>query len=413
MLDDLEGRRTGERIQVLRERKGLTRPVLAGLVGMSASWLKGIERGSRLPPRLPMLVKLAEALDVGDVVILAGSDMNLTNGTSIPLVSFARIPHAAVPAIRDAVRAPMIRVPDTHVDVQMLGGRVADAWALWHSSPTHRDDVGRILPTLVGDARTVARTAQGPDRRHANGLLVDVYALVQHELVWASEPELVWVVADRCMTAAHEADDPLALAGGAWTLAMVERSIGDDDSALGLVEDAADLLRPRLEDEGDRFQSMYGALLLHAATTCARAGREGDALRYLDEAGGVAGRLSAKYHHPWTQFGASNVAVHEVSIRADLSKSGTAREQAQRIDPDTIPSRERRARLMVEIARTYHQHRDHSATLAWLQRAYGISHDSVHYSPGAREMVSTIVDHGGPLIDRDARTFGQVLGLPV
>ncbi len=59
--DDLAGKRTGERIQILRERKGLSRPVLAGLVGMSASWLKGIERGTRLPPRLPLLVKLAEA----------------------------------------------------------------------------------------------------------------------------------------------------------------------------------------------------------------------------------------------------------------------------------------------------------------------------------------------------------------
>src|ERR1022692_3221045 len=52
---DLAGKRTGERIQILRERKGLSRPVLAGLVGMSASWLKGIEQGRRLPPRLPVL----------------------------------------------------------------------------------------------------------------------------------------------------------------------------------------------------------------------------------------------------------------------------------------------------------------------------------------------------------------------
>jgi len=46
----------------------LSRSVLAGLVGlvgMSASWLKAIERGTRLPPRLPLLVKLAEALAVG------------------------------------------------------------------------------------------------------------------------------------------------------------------------------------------------------------------------------------------------------------------------------------------------------------------------------------------------------------
>ena len=77
MLDDLAGKRTGERIQILRERRGLSRPVLAGLVGMSASWLKGIERGTRLPPRLPLLVRLAEALAVGDVAVLAGTDMDL------------------------------------------------------------------------------------------------------------------------------------------------------------------------------------------------------------------------------------------------------------------------------------------------------------------------------------------------
>jgi hypothetical protein len=35
--DELAGKRTGERIQIMRERKGLTRPVRAGLVGMLPS----------------------------------------------------------------------------------------------------------------------------------------------------------------------------------------------------------------------------------------------------------------------------------------------------------------------------------------------------------------------------------------
>jgi hypothetical protein len=43
-----------------------------------------------------------------------------------------------------------------------------------------------------------------------------VYALVQHEVVWASEAELTWTAADRAMTAAQEADTPAALAGAAW-----------------------------------------------------------------------------------------------------------------------------------------------------------------------------------------------------
>src|SRR3984893_2751569 len=124
MLDDLADRRTGERIQILRERRGLSRPVLAGLVGMSSSWLKGIERGTRLPPRLPLLVKLAEALAVRDVAVLAGTDMDL-GGASVPVQSFARIPDGAVPAIREAVRDPMLVVPAGEPDVAALASRTA------------------------------------------------------------------------------------------------------------------------------------------------------------------------------------------------------------------------------------------------------------------------------------------------
>ncbi|MFF5263960.1 helix-turn-helix domain-containing protein [Actinomadura viridis] len=413
MFDDLAEKTTGQRIRILRERKGLSRPTLSGLVGMSASWLKDVERGRLLAPRLPTLVRLAEALGLDDVALLAGTDMNLGDTASIPMRSFARIPHEAVPAIRDAIRDPLLSVPAGPVDVNALAGRTAHAWRLWHGSATHRTDVGRVLPALIREARVAARVTEGEQQRDVNAVLSDVYALAQHEIVWAAEPELIWVVADRSISAAHAADRPIPLAGAAWTLAIVQRSMGDLDGAIELVTEAAGMLRPRLEDGPDELQAMYGALQLHAATTSARAGREGDALRHLDGGRYVAERLPAGYHHPWTQFGMSNVAVHTVSIGADLSKSATARDHARQIDPDTIPSRERRARLMVETARSYHQKRDYSAALDWLERAYPVCNDSVHYSPQARQMAVDAVDHGGPMIDRRARTFARMLDLPV
>jgi transcriptional regulator with XRE-family HTH domain len=411
--DDLAGKRTGERIQILRERKGLTRPVLAGLVGMSASWLKGIERGTRMPPRLPLLVKLAEALAVGDVAVLAGTDMNL-GGASVPVGSFTRIPHDSVPAIREAVRDPLLVLPvgSGPPDIAALASRTADAWRIWHQSAEHRTDVGRVLPRLVADARTAARTAQGEDKRAANAVLADVYALVQHEIVWASETELTWTAADRAMSAAQDADQPLALAGAAWTLGMVQRSAGDTDAALALADGAAALLEPRLEGGTDELRAMYGALRLHAAITAARAGREGDAWRHWDAANTAAGRLGA-YFHPWTMFGTANVKLHAVSISADLSRSGEAHGHADQIDPEEIPSRERRGRLGVEVARAYHQRHDYSATLHWLEQAYATSHDSVQYSPTARQMTADTVDHGGPLISRRARSLAGSIGLPV
>ncbi|MEV0346556.1 helix-turn-helix transcriptional regulator [Nonomuraea sp. NPDC050680] len=413
MLDDLEGKRTGERIQTIRERKGMSRSVLAGLVGYSAEWLKGIESGRRLPPRLPVLIRLAEVLAVGDVAVLAGSDMDLGGNTTIPISAFARIPHEAVPAIREAIRAPLLTVDQQPLPVAILRTRTADAWQVWHTSRTHRTDVGRVLPSLIRDVRASARQTEGQERRDAHAVLADLWALVQHVIVWASEPELIWVVADRAMAAAQEADQPAALAGAAWTYAIVQRSGGDTDAALTLALDAAGLLRDRLDDGDDELRALYGAMQLHAATTAARAGREGDAWRFWDEAAAVARRLSVGYHHSWTQFGDSNVALHAVSIGADLTKSASAKDRAEQINPDSIPSRERRARLHVEIARTYHQRRDWSSMLDWLQQAYAISHDSVHFSPTGRLMASDAVDQGGPLIERRARGFAQELGLPL
>ena len=204
-----------------------------------------------------------------------------------------------------------------------------------------------------------ATPAEGADRRSASAVLSDVYALTQHEIVWASEAELTWTVADRAMTAAQEADSPVALAGAAWTLGMVQRSAGDIDGALSLARDATALLEPLMDDGSDDVPALSGALELHAATTCARAGREGDAWRYWDRASTIAQRLPDGYNHPWTMFGASNVELHAVSISADLSKSQEARSRAEQIDPEEIPSRERRGRLGVEIARSYGQRQDY------------------------------------------------------
>ena len=412
MLDDLAGKRTGERIQILRERKGLTRPVLAGLVGMSASWLKGIEQGRRLPPRLPVLVKLAEALAVGDVAVLAGTDMDLGEARRCRwprsrASRMTRCPRSGRPsAIRCCVTGP-------GPEVDALAARTADAWHVWHQSTQHRTDVGRILPRLVTDARIAARAAEGQDRRRANAVLADVYALVQHEVVWASEAELTWTAADRAMTAAQEADMPAALAGAAWTLGMVQRGTATRTGRWPSRVMPSRCWIRIWRTARDELRGLSGALHLHAATTCARAGREGDAWRHWDAASATADRLPGRYHHAWTMFGSSNVALHAVSLNADLSRSHDARSQAEQIDPDDIPSRERRGRLAVEIGRSYHQHRDYPALLHWLEQAYATSADSVRYSPSARQMTADAVDHGGPLISRRARSLATSLGLPV
>lgn len=64
----------GQRVRRERERKGQTRPVLAGLVGRSTEWVKAIETDRLGMPRLPLLLRLAEALGVDDLAALTGDE---------------------------------------------------------------------------------------------------------------------------------------------------------------------------------------------------------------------------------------------------------------------------------------------------------------------------------------------------
>jgi transcriptional regulator with XRE-family HTH domain len=61
-MSDLTGKTAGERIKHFRTRVGMSRPVLGGLVGRSAEWVKAVETGRLQVPRLPMLLQIARAL---------------------------------------------------------------------------------------------------------------------------------------------------------------------------------------------------------------------------------------------------------------------------------------------------------------------------------------------------------------
>ncbi len=123
-------------------------------------------------------------------------------------------------------------------------------------------------------------------------------------------------------------------------------SVGDTLGALDLARDGLSLLTPRLDGDDHDLAAMAGSLMLHAALTSARAGSEGDAWRYWDQASALAKRLPVGYFHPWTMFGTANVALHAVSLNADLSKSIAARNEAEQINPSQIPSRQMTAETL-------------------------------------------------------------------
>ena len=396
----------GERLRLLRVRAGMSRPVLGGLVGRSAEWVKALETNRLGIPRLPMLIRLAEVLRVGDLVELTGDQ-------SMEVSRFAFGQHRAVPAIRAVLQRYTLTSGEPAVpeSVEVLRTRLAIAWRTWHQSPTRRSDVGELLPALLTDCRYAADVADGRGRRDAHAALADAYRLAQHVLVNAAEPELQWLVVERAMTAARIADEPLALAGSAWTVGNMLRIAGRAEEALTLVGDAVDLLAPYLPDADDDWRGMWGALQLHAAVTAARMGRDGDAWAHWDQAAEMTRRLPVGYAHSWTAFGDANVRLHGLSLNVDLWKSREALRRAGTIEPGSIPSRERRGRLFVEMARGHHAHGELVAATFLLLRACDEGTDAVRYSPAARTIVDTLTADPPRAIREEVRRLADRIAL--
>lgn len=395
-----------DRLRQLRKRAGMSRPVLAGLVGRSAEWVKAVESGRLSMPRLPMLLRLAEVLGVQDLADLTGDQAS-------SIERFSRGQHPSVPAIRAAIQTYTVTRPDTApYPVPVLRDRAAAAWRAWHTATTRRDTVGAMLPGLLIDVRHAAAVLDGHARREAYAVLADVYHLAQHATVNGCEPELQWLIVDRAMAAAQIADTPQALAGAAWTVGMMQRLAGQVDEAVELVREAADLLVPTLADGPDDARGMWGALHLHAAVTHGRAGQDGAAWQHWDQADRILSALPPGYAHPWTAFGAGNVQLHAVSLTVDLWKSRDALRRAEGIDTESIPSRERRGRLMVEMARGHHAAGDRIASCRLLLRACDEGADAVVWSPAARTIVDDLVARPPSAVRADVALLASRVGAP-
>ncbi|MFD8553094.1 helix-turn-helix domain-containing protein [Streptomyces fradiae] len=91
--------RFGQRVQILRSRRGMTREQLAGFLGHHASWVKKVETGRMRMPRLPEILRIAEALRVRSLNELVGdvseADVQLFIGPG----------HEKLPAVAAAINA--------------------------------------------------------------------------------------------------------------------------------------------------------------------------------------------------------------------------------------------------------------------------------------------------------------------
>lgn len=373
----------GQRMQVLRERRGMSQVQLADLVGISPHTLRKIENGQQKAPGLEMVMRIAEALRVRDLADLTGRpDMHVD--------LFVGPGHPQLGAVKAAIDSFPLTSNLEPPPVAHLEARLHAAWKARHEAGNHREVIGKLLPDLIRDATALVRHADtANDRRHGQGLLAQTYSLSQFFVAYQPDSSLLWRVAERGMVAAQDSGDPHTIGVAAWLLAQAHRDSGRHhfDAADAVNLEAVRFLEPLLPDADDDLLAIAGALQFELGYTAARRRETGTAWGHWDKARTMAKRLPTDYYHPVTSFSQAIIGAHAVTVAVELHQGGESVRQVARADESVIKSKPRRARHRIEEARAFHLDGQPDVAIATLAKAYEAAPETIKYNGYARAIL--------------------------
>lgn len=393
----------GQRVAIARRRRGLSQAVLAGLVGRSESWLSQVERGIRSVDRLPVLMSLAEVLHVEVETLLGRPWEYAPNGGAVPhdldatrhyLNGYTHLLPAAVEA-----------VPRHNLLAQIRSGHVAYQAADYSTAAA-------ALPEILAQADAL-RGSRRPHQLEATSAYVSGYLLAAKLLRKLGALDLAMVASDRAAAAAAEGDEPADRAVTAYQVVegLLRADQVADAEALALA--FVDSYSADVRSDEPELLSAVGALWLLSGVIAARKAEKYEALARVDQAQRLAELLGRDANYCWTAFGPTNVAIHRVSIAAELGEAGEALAAAQQVHLDALPVglTGRRAQLNIELAWAYAQaRRDSDATLHLLE-AEKVAPQLLRYNPLVREHIREMLarQRGGTTALHDLAVRAGVL----
>jgi hypothetical protein len=279
---------------------------------------------------------------------------------------------------------------ESGIDPAGLSIRAHHAYAAYQAA--RYDEVGRRLPLLIHEAEAAAHSP-GADRPAVCSARAMVYNTTAALLRRVGKKDLAWYAADRAMSAAEWADQPLLAALGAYRLAYVFVSRKRPAEAVELAMRAAYTLERRMRPGTPEELSVYGGLHLAAATAAAAEFDRSAVPRFLNRAHRTAERLGGDHNLHGTAFGPTNVAIHTISTSVMLGDVRTAVETAEDLDVGALPPGlvGRRAQVCLDLARAYIQRRQDAAAVHTLLDAERLAPQLVRYHPGTAEVLSELL----------------------
>ena len=376
-------RALGRRIATERRRRGLSQPELARMIDRSVAWVSQVERGARKVDRMSVLETLATALDIPLAELAAEAPVVAAVTEETPGAARLRLVLSGVyslPALLNGRRRPAA--------MTRLRARTSQAWELTHAG--RYADLADLLRGLIPDLETAVRALPEGQRADAAELLATAYQACSAALAKVGEPEAAWIAADRAMAAAERTGNPLLVAAGAFRLVFVFLAARHYDQAEETARTTADALAHLAGGDDLQAVSLWGGLTLQRAVVAARLNDPEAAYSHLEQASQAAARLGEGRNDYNTEFGPANVALHEIAVAVDLGDAGRALRTAAAIDASGL-SAERRARMLIDVARAHAQRRQSDEAIAALRRAEDITPEQVRAHDRVRQLVSDLL----------------------
>jgi transcriptional regulator with XRE-family HTH domain len=377
----------GRKIAAERRRRGLSQPELAQMIGRSVAWVSQVERGVRRVDRMSVLEAVAAALDMPLAELAAEAPVVAAVTEEPPGAGGLRLVLSgayALCAILDGRRPPALST---------LRTKSRRAWDLTHAG--RYTDLTDLLRGLVPDLETAARAVPEDQRAKVFELMAATYQACSAALAKLGEPEAAWIAADRAMAAAERAGNPMLVAAGAFRLVFVFLAARHYDQADETARTAADALWQTADGGDPQAMSLWGALTLQRAVTAARLNDSDAAYGHLERASLIAGRLGEGRNDYNTEFGPANVALYEIAVAVELGDAGRALRAATTVDTSSL-SAERRARMLIDVARAHAQRRHVAEAVAALHQAEDITPEQVRGHDLVRQLVSDLLTMQDP-----------------
>ncbi len=374
----------GERIARLRARRKLTQEGLAEQAGLCVDIVRKLEQGVRRTARLTTLNALASALDV-ETSVLVGQPTTFevrSEGDEQP----------SVLALRQAI-SPVSDLLGDDPDPEDPPGIAALQASLRSTERIRREgrmaEIGALLPQLIGDAKAVARASSGSEAAAAHSVLAEAYQVAATTLAALGKEDAAFTALERAGDAAAKGDDPHLEAVGFSSLAWVLTKQGRLADAERVALRSADRIEPGFRSLPVEL-SLWGVLLLRAATAAVRLERKDTVRELLAMAGAAAARIGTDRLDYATPFGPTNVGVAKVNFLVEMAESTEALRAARTVpELHTLPPTWR-ARFHVDRALAFAELRKDDGAVQALLTAEHTAPEWMCYHSTSRRLVADL-----------------------